>query len=198
MSLPSKETKQICRTKQKQTHRYRLRVEPGVRQGFPSAWSLSPPCQGQGQLPHCWRRSAGELIQFTLGVCSSCTQQLLAPEGSTAGARGAGGGILRHHEGPDRPLQSDHHQKSKLSLMDDLCNCPWSWQPSLWCWSVCLAQAGPGTSLVSGTSQITHLVLICSFCTAWGASRVQVSPGPSNNQGGLSSLCQTPEPNMRF
>ena len=159
----------MCRMKQKQTRRYRLRVEPGVRQGFPSAWPPSSPCQGQGQVPHCWRRSPGELIQFALGVCSSCTQQLLDPEGSSAGARGAGGGIAQGSW--HRPLQSDHHQKSKLSLMDDPCNRPWSWQHSLWCWSVCLAQAGPDTSLVSGTSQITHLVLTYPFCTASGASK---------------------------
>ena len=107
-------------------------------------------------------------------MCSSYTQQILASEGSTAGARGTGGGIPQGSG--HRPLQSNHHQKSKLSLMDDPCNCPWSWQFSLSCWSVCLAQAGPGTSLVSGTSQIIHLALIYSFCPASRASKCSLSP----------------------
>lgn len=148
--------KQMCRTKQKQTHRHRLRVEPGVRQGF---LCLATVITLSGT-----RSRSTLLAQKPWGADSihfGCVLFLYpttpCPRGEQCEQEGLAG--VLHEASRHRPLQSDHHQKSKLSLMDDLCNRPWSWQHSLWCWSVCLAQAGPDTSLVSGTSHITHLVL---------------------------------------
>ena len=174
MSLPSKTMKRMCRPKQNPTHRYGLRVEPGVGQGFPSAWSLSPPRQGQGQGPHCWCRSPGGADSIHSGCVLFLHATTPHPRGeqcwSNRGWRGYSSRVITQATTVWSPSEI------WLSLMGDPCNRPWSWQSSPWSWSVCLTQAGPGTCLVSGSSQIIHLVLTYPFCLASGASKCSHSP----------------------
>ena len=194
----------MCRMKQKQTHRYRLRVEPGVRQGFPSVWPLSSPCQGQGQVPYCWRRSPGGADSIHFGCVLFLYPTTPCPRGeqcwSKRGWRGYCTRVLTQAITVWSP--------SEIQIVSD----GWLVQSSLVLATLtlvleCLLGSGWARHLPGLRNQSHHSFgFNLSFLPCFGskevftlpASRVQASPGASNTQGGLSSLCQTPEPNMWF
>ena len=197
-----KKMKQMCRMKQKQTHRYRIRVEPGVRQGFPSAWPPSSPCQGQGQVPYCWRRSPGGADSIHFGCVLFLYPTTPCPRGeqcwSKRGWRGYCTRVLTQAITVWSP--------SEIQIVSD----GWLVQSSLVLATLtlvleCLLGSGwarhlPGLRNQSDHSFGFNISFLHCFRSkqVFPTSRVQASSGPSNNQGGLSSLCQTPEPNMWF
>ena len=74
-----------------------LRQKANVKRGFPSVQWLSPPYWGLGQISGCWNRSPEGWVWST-SVPLKCVffcfpaQSPLAPEKSSAGARGNGVG----------------------------------------------------------------------------------------------------------
>ena len=159
----------MCRTKQKQTHRHRLRVEPGVRQGFPSAWPLSSPCQGQGQGPHCWHRSPGGADSIHFGCVLFLYPTTPCPRGEQCWSKRGWWGYCMRVLTQAITVWSP----SEIQIVSD----GWPVQLSFVLATLtlvleCLLGSGWTRHLAGLRNQSDHsLVLTCPSCPASGASK---------------------------